>query len=230
MSDDAKQDYFADGMTEDLITDLPASRPLRHLPQLLFRLQGQGGADQQVAEELGVRYVLEGSIQRAGDRMRINAQLIDAMSGGHEWAERFDGSLGDVFALQDKVTRSIAEALAVRLVDGGAKADGADDGGTANAEAFDAYLRGVAFANQNTPKADVQAVAAFEQALKLDPDFGDALADLAWVYWDADQARARALGVAAAPHARRQALRLSRPGREAPLAQLLSARRRVALA
>ena len=116
MSDDPKQDYFADGMTDDLITELSKVSGLFVIARnSTFSYKGKTVPPKQVSEELGVRYVLEGSVQRAGDQLRINAQLIDALSGGHAWADRFDGSLADVFALQDKVTNSIADALAIRL-------------------------------------------------------------------------------------------------------------------
>ena len=104
-------------MTDDLITGILSSLRLgRDLAQLDIRLQGTRRIDpRQVAKELGVRYVLEGSVQRSSDKIRINAQLIDAVTNGHVWAERFDGSPSDVFALQDKVTRGLADALAIRL-------------------------------------------------------------------------------------------------------------------
>src|SRR5262249_25420079 len=116
MSGDPQQEYFADGMTDGLITGLSQVSGLFVIARnSTFVYKGRTVPPKQVAEELGVRYVLEGSVQRAGDRLRVNAQLIDALSAGHEWADKFDGSLADVFALQDKVTRSIADALALRL-------------------------------------------------------------------------------------------------------------------
>ena len=106
MSNDPNQDYFADGITDDLITELSKVSGLFVIARnTSFTYKGKAVKIAQVAEELGVRYVLEGSVQRAGDRVRINAQLIDALNGGHVWADRFDGSLADVFALQDKVTQ-----------------------------------------------------------------------------------------------------------------------------
>ncbi len=116
MSDDASQDYFADGMTEDLITDLSKISGLFVIARnSSFSYKGQQVKVRQVAEELGVRYVLEGSVRRAGDEVRINAQLIDAMTGGHLWAERYDGTLEDIFDLQDQVTEQIVAALAISL-------------------------------------------------------------------------------------------------------------------
>ena len=105
MSGDSEQEYYVDGLTDDLITDLSKLSGLFVIARnSTFTYKGKSVKIQQVAEELGVRYVLEGSVRRAGDQVRINAQLIDATTGGHLWAERYDGSLADVFALQDKVT------------------------------------------------------------------------------------------------------------------------------
>jgi len=118
MSDDEKQEYFVDGMTEDLITDLSKLSGLFVIARnSVFTYKDKAVKVRQVAEELGVRYVLEGSVRRVGDQVRINTQLIDATTGGHLWAERYDGSLKNVFALQDSVTRKIVTALAINLTD-----------------------------------------------------------------------------------------------------------------
>jgi TolB-like protein len=119
MSTDPEQEYFTDGMTDDLITDLSKLSGLFVIARnSVFTYKGKPVKVRQVAEELGVRYVLEGSVRRADDKIRVNAQLIDATTGGHVWAERYDSSLNDVFVLQDKVTRSIVTALAVNLTAG----------------------------------------------------------------------------------------------------------------
>jgi TolB-like protein/class 3 adenylate cyclase len=119
LSDDPKQEYFADGMTDDLITDLSKISGLFIIARnSTFTYKGKPVKVRQVAEELGVRYVLEGSVRRADDRVRINTQLIDATTGGHLWAERYDGNIGDVFALQDKITQKIVTALVVKLTPG----------------------------------------------------------------------------------------------------------------
>jgi TolB-like protein len=116
MSGDPEQEYFADGMAEDLITDLSKISGLFVISRnSAFTYKGRAVKVRQVAEELGVRYVLEGSVRRVGDEVRINAQLIDATTGGHLWAERYDGTLADVFDLQDKVTKRIVDALALEL-------------------------------------------------------------------------------------------------------------------
>jgi TolB-like protein/class 3 adenylate cyclase len=116
MSDDPKQEYFADGMTEDLITDLSQISGLFVIARnSTFAYKGKSIKIRQVAEELGVRYIIEGSVRRADDRIRVNTQLIDATTGHHLWAKRYDGKLGDIFDLQDKITQKIITALRVKL-------------------------------------------------------------------------------------------------------------------
>jgi TolB-like protein len=109
MSEDPKQEYFSDGMTEDLITDLSKISGLMVIARnSTFTYKGKPVKIKQVAEELGVRYVLEGSVRRADNEIRINAQLIDALTGRHLWAERYDGTMSKVFALQDQITRRLS--------------------------------------------------------------------------------------------------------------------------
>ena len=181
MSNDPNQDYFADGITEDLITELSKVSGLFVIARnTSFTYKGKAVKIAQVAEELGVRYVLEGSVQRAGDRVRINAQLIDALNGGHVWADRFDGSLADVFALQDKVTTTTAEALAVRLT--ATQQASIAQKETSVPAAYDAFLRGWEHYRRTTPEDFAQAIPFFEEAIRLDPDYGRAYAALAMVY------------------------------------------------
>ncbi len=117
MSDDPDQEYFADGISEDLITGLSRIHWLFVIARnSTFVYKNRAVDVKQVARELGVRYVLEGSVRRAGKRMRISAQLIDAITGGHHWAERYDRELGDIFAVQDEITRSVAAAIEPRLL------------------------------------------------------------------------------------------------------------------
>jgi len=183
LSDDKQQEYFADGMTEDLITDISKISGLFVIARnSVFTYKGKAVKVRQVAEELGVRYVMEGSVRRVGNQVRINAQLIDATTGGHLWAERYDGSLDDVFAMQDKITKNIVTALAVTLVD--QEQDNRVRVETTNAEAYDAYLRGWEHYRQSTPENFKQAVTYFEQAIKLDPDYARAHSALAAVYWN----------------------------------------------
>jgi TolB-like protein/class 3 adenylate cyclase len=116
MSDDPKQEYFVDGMSEDLITDLSKISGLFVIARnSSFTYKGKEVDVKQVSRELGVKYILEGSVRRAGDQVRINAQLIDATTGGHLWAERYDGGMRNVFSLQDEITAKIVTALAVQL-------------------------------------------------------------------------------------------------------------------
>ncbi|MCK5487907.1 MAG: adenylate/guanylate cyclase domain-containing protein, partial [Desulfobacterales bacterium] len=161
MSEDAKQEYFSDGITEDLITDLSKISGLFVIARnSSFVYKGRSVKVREVAEELGVRYVLEGSVRRAGDQVRINAQLIDATTGGHLWAERYDGSLADVFALQDRVTRQIVSALAVNLTARERTLHARSE--TRVPEAYDAFLRGWAYYRRNTPEDYAEAVPYFE--------------------------------------------------------------------
>ncbi len=133
-----------------------------------------------MAEELGVRYVLEGSVRRAGEQVRINAQLIDATTGGHLWAERFDGTLADVFAFQDQVTKRIVDALALQLTP--REAQRVAGPGTDNVAAHDAYLLGLSYYNRRTPEDNATARTHFEKAIELDPNYSAAYTALAKVY------------------------------------------------
>ena len=183
MSGDPEQDYFADGMTEDLITDLSKISGLFVIARnSTFTYKGKTVTIRQVAEELGVRYVLEGSVRRAGDQVRINAQFIDATTGGHLWAERYDGTLADVFALQDKVTESIVTALHVNLTAAERERQARKE--TDSPEAYDAVLKGWAHYWLYTPEDLAKAISYFEEALQLDPNYGRPHAALATVYWD----------------------------------------------
>ena len=195
LSDNKEQEYLANGFTEDLTTELARVPGLFVVSRnAAFAYKNKKTKPAEIAAALGVRFLLEGSIRRVGDDMRINAQLIDATNAGHLWAERFDGQWADVFALQDQVVTSIAGALKLRLVSGQGKSDFAS--GTKNPAAYDAYLRGMdLYLRNNTPEEFAQAVKYFQQALQLDPDFGAAEASLAYAYWDADDQRAAAMGL-----------------------------------
>jgi TolB-like protein/class 3 adenylate cyclase/rhodanese-related sulfurtransferase len=182
MSGDAEQDYFSDGMTEDLITDLSKVPGLFVISRnSTFTYKGKPVEVRQVAEDLGVRYVLEGSVRRAGDDVRINAQLIDALSGYHVWADRFDEPLADIFALQDKVVGEIVSALAINIKS--AEAAELAPVETDVAEAYDAFLEGWELYRRHTPEDTIAAIGHFEKAIELDPEYGRAYAGLAASYW-----------------------------------------------
>jgi len=185
LSDDKQQGYLADGIAEDLTTELARIPGLFVVSRnAAFGFRGQSLRPAEIANRLGVRYVLEGSVRRTGQDMRINAQLIDTTTGGHIWAERFDGAWADVFDLQDKIVGNIATALKLRLVAGQRAAQTA--GGTSNPTAYEAYLQGVEFEHRAEPEDLAKAVKRFEQAVALDPNFGSAIAELAWVHWAAN--------------------------------------------
>jgi TolB-like protein/Tfp pilus assembly protein PilF len=184
MSEDPKQEYFSDGMTDDLITDLSKISGMFVIARnSTFTYKGKPVMVKQVAEELGVRYVLEGSVRRAGDVVRINAQLIDAMTGRHLWAERYDGKMDRVFALQDQITRKIVSALKVKLTAGEKEQVG--QRGTDNIEAYNTLLEGWRHFYRYTPDGTAKAAALFKKAIELDPNYGLAYAWLAHVYYQA---------------------------------------------
>lgn len=184
MSKDPDQEYFIDGMTDDLITDLSKISGVFVIARTsTFTYKGKPVKVKQVAEELGVRYVLEGSVRRAGEQVRINAQLIDGTKGHHLWAERYDSSMKDVFALQDRITQKIVLALAVKLT--GSEKEMVAQKGTDNVAAYDAFLRGWGHYLRLTPEDYAKAAASFKKAIELDPNYGRAYAALSAVYWDA---------------------------------------------
>ena len=184
MSDDPQQEYFVDGMTEDLITDLSNLSGLFVIARnSVFAYKDKVVKVRKVAKELGVRYVMEGSVRRVGNEVRINAQLIDATTGGHLWAKRYDGSVDDVFALQDDVTQRIVAALAVELT--GEEVAQRDRKDAVNTAAYDAFLQGWAYYKLGTRADLAKAKPFFEEAIRLDPGYARAQAALATIYWDA---------------------------------------------
>ncbi len=181
MSGDVGQEYFSDGITEDLITGLSKLSGLFVIARnSTFVYKGKAVKPAQVSRELGVRYVLEGSVRKAGHRVRITAQLIDAATGYHLWAERYDRDLKDVFALQDEVTQKIVGALAVKLT--------APEQGqlrrtpTANLEAYDYVLRGMEYYRRTTKEGNAEAQKMFMRALDLDPEYAAAYVALGWAH------------------------------------------------
>jgi TolB-like protein/class 3 adenylate cyclase len=174
MSGDPEQEYFADGMVEEIITALSRIRWLFVIARnSTFTYKGQSVDVKQVGRELGVRYVLEGSVRKAGGRVRITAQLIDATNGAHLWADRFDGSLEDVFALQDRVAISVAGVIEPALQR--AEMGRAAARPTTDLSAYDLYLRALAAYHPITKQGLVEALALLEQAVAIDPRYGPAL-------------------------------------------------------
>jgi adenylate cyclase len=196
MSGDAEQEYFSDGITEDLITDLSKISALFVIARnSSFAYKGRSVKVQEIGRDLGVRFVLEGSIRKAGNRVRITAQLIDADSGGHVWAERFDRDLTDIFATQDEVVENIVGALAVKLTQN--EAQRLHRRATANVEAYETWLRARELLSGSTRDSVLRAKAMHRRAIEIDPNFaaphaGVALAALAEYVsdWAADPAQA----------------------------------------
>jgi adenylate cyclase len=182
MSGDGEQDYFSDGITEDIITELS------RIPALLviarnstFTYKGKAAKVQDICRDLGVGYVLEGSVRKAGQRIRVTAQLIDGHSGGHIWAERYDRELADIFAVQDDVTGQIVRTLEIKLVDAGPAPPSRVE--TDNPEAYDCVLRGREQYRLYTKDGNAAARRLYERAIELDPSYAEAHAGLAETYW-----------------------------------------------
>jgi adenylate cyclase len=183
MSGDPEQEYFSDGISEDIITDLSKIAGLTVIARnSSFTYKGRSVDIREVGKELGVRSVLEGSIRRASNRVRITAQLIDATNGAHLWADRYDRDLTDIFEVQDDVTRRIVDALKVTLSP--AENMRLADSGTPNIEAYDCYLRGreVMAVNPKNRERFEQSTKFFMKALELDPSYSQAYAGLSMAY------------------------------------------------
>jgi TolB-like protein len=177
VSDDPAQETFADGLTEDLITDLSRSAELFVIARnSAFAYKGKARDVREIAEELGVRYLLEGSVRQAAGRVRINAQLVDAASGDHLWAERFDRKLDDIFAVQDEVTARIVEALLGRLRAPPPRRR------PKSLEAYDLCVRARRLMD-DTPQAAQEAHLLLTRAISLDPDYAEAYRWLALNHW-----------------------------------------------
>ena len=181
MSGDPEQEYFADGMVEDIITALSRFRSLFVIARnSSFTYKGRAVDVKQVGRELGVRYVLEGSVRKAANHVRITAQLVDAATGSHLWADHFDGALEDIFDLQDRVTASVVGAIAPKLEQ--AEIERAKRKPTESLDAYDYYLRGMASFHKATMEANDAALRLFYRAIELDPDFASAHGMAAWCY------------------------------------------------
>ena len=181
MSDDPKQEYFSDGITNDVITDLSRFSNLFVIASnSVFTYKGKPVKVKEVGRDLGVRYVLEGSVQKVGDQVRINAQLIDAKSDHHLWAKRYDLKLNDIFAVQDEITKAIVTALEVILTENELEQE--IHRYTDVIEAYDLFLRGRTYL-QGTKQTHLKARKLFDQAIELDPNFAAAYAEKSFTYF-----------------------------------------------
>jgi adenylate cyclase len=181
MSADPEQEYFSDGITEEIITALSKVPDIFVIARnSTFVYKGKPVKIKQVSEELGVRYIIEGSVRKAENKIRITAQLIDAIKGHHLWAEHYDGKMGDVFALQDAVTKKIIAALRVKLTPD--REANIADWGTKSVDAYDAYLQGVAYRKIHTLENIRKSLDYFKRAVELDPEFSRAHSLLNIVY------------------------------------------------
>jgi TolB-like protein/predicted Zn-dependent protease len=182
MSEDPKQEYFSDGLTEVLTSDLSKISSLFVIARnSAFTYKGKAVKVQDVGREMGVRYVLEGSVLKADGQVRITAQLIDATMGGHLWSERYDRPLKDIFTLQDEIVQKIVTTLKLQLTlrEQGYLVRKTTD----NLEAYDYYLRGTDYFVRATKEANTQARQMFEKAIELDPQYAEAYAALGWTHW-----------------------------------------------
>lgn len=201
LSGDQEQDYLADGVVEDIIAALSKYRWLFVVARnSSFTYKGRMVDVKQIGRELGVRYVLEGSWRKADNRVRVTGQLIDATTGAHHWAGRFEGVLGDIFELQDQITESVVGAIAPQLER--AEIERARHKPTESLDAYDYYLRGMVRLHQGTKDSIDQALPLFHKAMEIDPDFSSAYAMAAWCHcwrkingWMTDRPREMAEGV-----------------------------------
>ncbi|GMR06600.1 MAG: hypothetical protein BMS9Abin25_1207 [Gammaproteobacteria bacterium] len=181
ISNDPSQEYFVDGLTDDLITELSKISGLLVISRIsAFQYKGISKDIREIAKELGTRYMLEGSARRVEGRVRINAQLIEASSGNHLWAERYDGEIGNIFDFQDEIIKKISVALKVQLTEG--ESLNIDRKLTSNVDAYDYYLRGKEKFFLLSKDDNSKARSYFEQAIQHDPEFADAYAMLGWTH------------------------------------------------
>jgi adenylate cyclase len=181
MSGDPEQEYFADGVVEEIITALSRIRWLFVIARnSSFTYKGRAMDIKQVGRELGVRYVLEGSVRKAGSRVRITGQLIDVSNGAHIWADRFEGELANIFDLQDQVTASVVGAIEPKLEQ--AEIERAKRKPTESLDAYDHYLRGLAAVHQWTREGNNEALSHFKRAVELDPNYASAFGMAARCY------------------------------------------------
>ena len=178
---DPQQDYFTDGITEDLITDLSKLSSLRVVARSsVMAYRNSTGTDRQIGSELGVRYIVRGSVQRAGQRLRINVRLTDARDDRNRWAERYDRELSDIFRMQDEITSRVVAALEIELAPG--ERQRLTRNYVMSLEAYDEYLRGLDLLGRRSGDDNDLAKAHFERAIALEPRFVRAYAGLAQTY------------------------------------------------
>ena len=178
MSGDPEQEYFSDGITEDIITDLSKISGLFVVARnTTFTYKGKPVKVQQVSQDLRVKFILEGSVRKAGSRVRVTAQLVEGKNGGHLWADRYDRDLTDIFAIQDEITRTIVDQLKVKLLPEERKVIGRAP--TENLEAYAYYLRGRQFLHRHSKSYYVLAKRMFAKAVELDPLYARAYAGIA---------------------------------------------------
>jgi adenylate cyclase len=178
MSNDPEQEFFSDGMTEDIITDLSNVSGLFVLSRnTVFTYKGKAVNMEKIAKQLGVAYLVEGSVRKAGQKVRINAQLIEGATGGHIWAARYDRDLSDIFAVQDEITKTIVEQLKVKLLPEEKQA--IEKAPTGNVEGYTYYLRGREFFHRGSKSYYSQAKQMFAKAIELDPRYARAYAGTA---------------------------------------------------
>jgi len=181
MSGESEQEYFSDGMTEDLTTDLSTLQGLMVIARnSAFTYKGRAVRPEQVGRELGVRYMLEGSVRKANNRIRITAQLVDCHTGYHVWAQSYDRDLNDIFDVQEEIARKITRALAVQLTTTEEKNMGRPP--TRNQDAWKNFTEGTTLYRRFTSKDNAEARALFQKAIALDPQFARAYANLAATY------------------------------------------------
>jgi adenylate cyclase len=178
MSGDPDQEYFSDGLTEDIITDLSKISSLLVIPRnTTFTYKGRAVKIGQIGRELSVRYILQGSVRKSGERVRVSAQMIDAGNEDHLWADRYDRDLTDIFAIQDEIAHAIVGQLKIKLRPEEIKAIESDP--TTNVEAYTYYLRGRKFARTMTMSYLTLARRMFSKAIELDPNYARAYAGIA---------------------------------------------------
>lgn len=210
LSHDSQQEFFSDGITEDLITDLSQVSGLFVIARnTVFTYKGEAQDIQKIGTKLGVKYVLEGSVRKSGNNLRINAQLIDVQTGGHIWAQRFDRKLADVFELQDEVVHKIVSAMAVTLRP--VEKERLERVRKVHPEAYMTFLRAQEIMRRGSKETNIEAVRVFEKSIAIDPNFTRSYANLAFIHstdanflWSDDPAKSLSLAFDLA----QQALRL----------------------